>query len=38
MREGVSVVGINWSEVHKCDAVSLQGHLLSKFNSTLVLR
>ena len=35
MGEGVSVVGINWSEIHKCDAVSLQGHLMS---SALVLR
>ena len=38
MGEGTSVVGINWSEIHKCDAISLQGHLLSKFISALVLR
>ena len=32
------MVGINWLGIHKCDGVSLQGHLLSKFNSALVLR
>ena len=35
MGEGVSVVGINWSEIHKCDGVSLQGNLMS---FALVLR
>ena len=35
MGEGVSVVGINWSEIHKCDGVSFQDHLMS---SALVLR
>ena len=38
MGEGVSVVCINWSGVHKCGGVSMQGHLMSKFKSTLVLR
>ena len=26
MGEGKSVVGINWSEIHECDTVSIQGH------------
>ncbi len=26
MGEGKFVVGINWSEIHECDTVSIQGH------------
>ena len=35
MGERISVVGINWSGIHKYDGVSCQGHLMS---SALVLR
>ena len=38
MGEGMSVVGINCRGIHKCDGVTFQGYLLSKFNSVLVLR
>ena len=38
MGEGMSVVSISRLGIHKCDAISLQGHMLSKFNSALVLR
>ena len=36
MGEGVSVVGINWPEIHECDGVSFQGHVISKFNYILL--